>query len=351
MLAVSLVCTLFFGKSTLQQQTTEQTAQRTTAGYVLRAHDAPGLPPASRRPRARLPGVAQASGTIATSVVVARRRQQPPHVPGARRRCRPRSPACSTSASTPARWHDLHGDALAVSTQSAQAFGWHLGDRVQLWLGDGTPVDAARRRDLRAPARLRRRRPAARARRAPRHATARRRRLRAGAPGADRRSSSGLRTLARATSDLEVAHPLRSTSDELEPPRDKQSLASTSCSAVIGVFCALALVNAMTMATAERAREFALLRLVGASKRQVRAMVRGETLIMVAFGLAIGSLIAAPGLAVVQPQPHRLLVPAVPLWASARCSTSTRLLGFAATVLPTRLALRMNPVKAMAARE
>ena len=67
--------------------------------------------------------------------------------------------------------------------------------------------------------------------------------------------------------------------------------------AVIGIFCAMALVNAMTMATAERAREFALLRLVGASKRQVRTMVRAETLIMVAFGLTIGSLIAAPGLA------------------------------------------------------
>ena len=36
MLAISLVCTILFAKSALQQQTTEQTARRTTATYVLR---------------------------------------------------------------------------------------------------------------------------------------------------------------------------------------------------------------------------------------------------------------------------------------------------------------------------
>jgi len=58
------------------------------------------------------------------------------------------------------------------------------------------------------------------------------------------------------------------------------------------------------IATSERAREFAVLRLIGPSRRQVRAMVRAETLIMVAFGLTIGSLVAAPGLAVFSYVPH-----------------------------------------------
>ena len=71
MLAVSLVCTIFYGKTILERQTTEQTAQRTTAGYVLRARTAAGLPSDTGAAARRVPGVAHASGSFATSVVVA----------------------------------------------------------------------------------------------------------------------------------------------------------------------------------------------------------------------------------------------------------------------------------------
>jgi putative ABC transport system permease protein len=121
--------------------------------------------------------------------------------------------------------------------------------------------------------------------------------------------------------------------------------------AVIGVFCAMALINAMTMATAERAREFALLRLVGASKRQVRSMIRTETQITVAFGLTIGTLIAASGLAAFNYSLIGSAIPSVPIRIYGALLATYALLGFAATVLPTRLALRMNPITAMAARE
>ena len=120
---------------------------------------------------------------------------------------------------------------------------------------------------------------------------------------------------------------------------------------LIVVFCALAAVNAVMMSTAERAREFALLRLVGAGKRQIGTMVRAETLIMVAFGLAIGSCIALPGARDVQPRPHRL---GDPLRASLDLRRARRFFGvlaFAASGVSTRLALRMDPVRAMAARE
>jgi putative ABC transport system permease protein len=51
------------------------------------------------------------------------------------------------------------------------------------------------------------------------------------------------------------------------------------------------------MATAERAREFALLRLVGTTRSQVVRMVGWEALIIVAMGVLLGSLIPALGLA------------------------------------------------------
>ena len=137
---------------------------------------------------------------------------------------------------------------------------------------------------------------------------------------------------------------------QLEAAADKQSLAVYVLLAVIGIFCAMALVNAMTMATAERAREFALLRLIGASKRQVRTMVRAETLIVVTFGLAIGSIIAAPGLAAFNYSLTGSAVPSVSIRTYGGLLAVYALLGFAAGILPTRLALRMNPVKEMTAR-
>ena len=138
---------------------------------------------------------------------------------------------------------------------------------------------------------------------------------------------------------------------ELEADAHTQSLEVYVLLAVIGVFCAMALINAMTMATAERAREFALLRLVGASKRQVRTMVRAETLIMVTFGLALGSLIAAPGLAALSYSLTGSAIPSVSIGIYGGLLAAFALLGFASTVLPTRLALRTNPITAMAARE
>jgi putative ABC transport system permease protein len=51
------------------------------------------------------------------------------------------------------------------------------------------------------------------------------------------------------------------------------------------------------MATVERGREFGLLRLVGARTGQVRSMVRAESLITVVFRLAVGPIVAVPGLA------------------------------------------------------
>ena len=350
MLAVSLLCTILFAKSALQRQTTEQTSRRVAAGYVLRAQNAPGLPPALATVARHLPGVTGVSGSIATSVVVA--------ADGVNLRS---FPARGVDASTlrgvidlgvrSGSLADLTGNALAVGRNSARAFGWHTGDQVRLWLGDGTPVR------LRVAATFTR--PLGfgeivlpRALVEP-HVT---HPLDAdvfvkSASGANRSDVlARLRTLEQTQPTVQVL--TRSQyQHQLEADAHKQSLAVYVLLAVIGVFCAMALVNAMTMATAERAREFALLRLIGASTRQVRTMIRAETLMTVAFGLTIGSLIAAPGLAAFNYSLTGSAVPSVPIRAYGVLLATYALLGFAATVLPTRLALRMDPIKAMAARE
>ena len=92
-------------------------------------------------------------------------------------------------------------------------------------------------------------------------------------------------------------------------------------------------------------------RLIGATKSQVRAMIRTETLIMIAFGLTTGSLIAAPGLALLNRTLTGSLVPAVPLWSYLALLAFYAAVGLAATVLPTRWSLRANLVTATAYRE
>ncbi len=350
MLAISVVSSLYIAKSILHKETHAQTAKRTTAAFVLRAHRTKGLSAEVAAAARRLHGVAGASGTIATSVVVA----------ADGKNLRP-FPARTVDAGSVGRvlelglvsgsLADLRGNAVAVSTQSGREWGWRTGDRVHVWLGDGTPatlrVVAQYTRplgfgDVVLPRKL-----------VERHVT---QPLDdavfvAGKPGVGASElERQLRTLRKADPTITVV----SRSDyetTIDRAAEKQSLAVYVLLGLIVVFCALALVNALTMAIGERAREFAMLRLIGATKRQVRAMIRTETAIMVAFGLTAGSLIAAPGLALLNHSLTGSLVPAVPFWASISLLAFYAAVGFAATVIPTRSSLRTNPVAATAHRE
>jgi putative ABC transport system permease protein len=245
----------------------------------------------------------------------------------------------------------LHGRTLGVSTDNAKLFGWHTGDDVTVRLGDGAsatlrvvvtysrPLGFG---DIVLPRSL-----------AEQHVTesfddavfVR------SVPGTDRRAvAAGLERFARVNPAIEITTRPQYES-KLEDAARRQSLAVYVLLGLIVIFCALAVVNAVTMSTAERAREFALLRLIGAGKEQVRTMIRAETLIMLTFGLTIGTLIAIPGLAVLSHDLTGSAAPSVPLRLYGGLVAFYALLGFAAGVVPTRLALRTDPVKAMAARE
>jgi hypothetical protein len=64
-------------------------------------------------------------------------------------------------------------------------------------------------------------------------------------------------------------------------------------------------------------------------------MIRTETVIMVAFGLAMGSLIAAPGPVLLNSLTGSLL-PSVPWWGYLGLLAFYASIGLAATVFPTR---------------
>ena len=138
---------------------------------------------------------------------------------------------------------------------------------------------------------------------------------------------------------------------ELEDSTAQQSLAIYVLLGVVVAFCALAAVNALMMATAERGREFALLRLTGATARQIMRMTRAETLVVTCFGLAVGSLISASAVAVFAYGLTGSADPAVPVWLYAGPLAACVLVALAASFVSTRLALRADPVTAIGARE
>lgn len=75
-----------------------------------------------------------------------------------------------------------------------------------------------------------------------------------------------------------------------------QSDATFTLDGVLLAYIMIAVANSLVMATAARAREFALLRLIGVTRRQVHAMMRRETAIIAAVAVVIGSLAALPPL-------------------------------------------------------
>ena len=126
--------------------------------------------------------------------------------------------------------------------------------------------------------------------------------------------------------------------------------------AIFAVLLALAvlvslfgIVNTLVLSTFERTRELGMLRAVGMSRRQVRRMVRGESVITAMLGAALGivvglglaavatSLLADEGLTFVVPVPALVIFTVVAVLA-----------GVAAAVLPARRASRLDVLGALA---
>ncbi|WP_430331763.1 FtsX-like permease family protein [Rhodococcus sp. ACT016] len=133
--------------------------------------------------------------------------------------------------------------------------------------------------------------------------------------------------------------------------RRTQAWVSIVALAVLLGYLAVAVVNTLVLATAERGREFALLRLVGASTRQVRRMMRAESVIVVTVAAVVGSLIALPPLAGVAAAVSGRPIPSISPTVYALIIGVTVVLGLAAIAIPTRTAMRQDPVTAIGTRE
>jgi putative ABC transport system permease protein len=126
---------------------------------------------------------------------------------------------------------------------------------------------------------------------------------------------------------------------------------------VLGIalfYTGIAVANTMVMAASDRTRDLAVLRLSGATKRQVLLLVAAEALTVVVVGAALGLLVTALNLFGIWAALATLSVWTVVIvpWASlAVVLTACALVAAVAAVLPTVGALRTRPVELAGMRD
>lgn len=116
-------------------------------------------------------------------------------------------------------------------------------------------------------------------------------------------------------------------------------------------FTAIAVVNTLAMSVAERVREFALLRLAGATRRQVLRMLRTEALSVLFLATALGSGIALAVLTAFSVGMTGRAAPTVTPLLYVAVVGVAGLLALLASALPGRAALRVRAVTVATAKE
>lgn len=118
-------------------------------------------------------------------------------------------------------------------------------------------------------------------------------------------------------------------------------------SLVVGV---LGVVNTLTLAVYDRVREIGLLRAVGATRSQVRAMIRWEAAVTSLLGAVLGTTLGLVAAWItVTVLPETAMTYTVPVTHLAAAALATALLGVVASVLPARRAARIDVLRAVAA--
>ena len=117
------------------------------------------------------------------------------------------------------------------------------------------------------------------------------------------------------------------------------------------IIALIGIVNTLMLSVFERTREIGLLRAVGMRRRQVRAMVRSEAVILAIFGAIVGIVIGtALGLALVASlRQQGITDTAVPVTSLLIFLLLAALLGLVAASWPARRAARLDVLAAIAA--
>ncbi|MFD0020106.1 FtsX-like permease family protein [Streptomyces sp. NPDC058382] len=334
-LLIGMTCTVLFIQPTLGDAALAQAREGTRAAWVLGAQG-PGVPSGAADAVRGTPGVTAATEIVRTTVRVGLDKYQAQGVTAAGL-ARTWDPAV-TSGSIAAFTADPR--AAAISELAAERLGLHNGSKLALHLGDGTPatftVAAVYRRglgfgDLTLP-----HDPVAGHMDNPLASTV----LVSGD------ASRG--ELAAAVSEFPgVTVMAPKTADRLQADRQQENAEVNHLAmGLVLAFTAIAVVNTLAMSVSERLREFALLRLAGATRRQVLRMLRIEAVSVLLMAAVLGSGIALAVLTAFSTGVTGGAAPAVLPLVYATVVGVAALLTLIATALPGRLALKARPVVA-----
>jgi putative ABC transport system permease protein len=343
-LCVAICCTLFFSSTTTDHAVAQQRRAGLKSDLALTS-SGPGLPAAVLADVRTTPGVR--SAVALTPTTLGPSLGEPGDVIPAQILDGGQGGGLDVSV-TAGTLTALRGNTMALGRHRANAAHAHVGDRMPVMLGDGTrthaTVVAIYARDLGFGDALL----------APELA-------------AGHQTSPLLGTiLVQAAQPSAVAARLRGLAHEYPGlrVRDQSSIASATDAdremnrwlgplfvVMIFAFTSIAVINTLAMIGLRRRRELGLLRLSGATRRQVRSMALWEAALIIAIGLGLGLAIAATALL---PLTHALnggfhpYLPGVPLAGILGTSALLALLGLG---LPTRQVLRSRPVEAVAVGE
>ncbi|MEU8797428.1 FtsX-like permease family protein [Spirillospora sp. NPDC048819] len=318
-LMMGLTATILFVQTTMGHAATNQASEGTIAEHVV----GPKVPHGTAEEIRRAPGVTAATEVLRSTVRVDLENYGVQGVtPG----------GLDRTMDLDVREGSLQGldsSTIAVSSTASARLDVRPGDRLSLALGDGTPIepkviavyerglgfgDLTVTRDLLAA-----------------HVDDPRGTLLIAGTPPDGLPTTDAGTLAenRATTNAEVNY---------------------VAMGLILAFTAIAVVNTLAMSTSGRARELALLRLVGTTRRQVMRMLGWETLAIAGIAAALGSAIALVTLTAFSSgmtggAPH------VPPLGHLGVLALGGVLAAAATALPARLAMAARPADTINTRE
>jgi putative ABC transport system permease protein len=335
-LLIGMTCTVLFVQPTLGDAARAQAREGVRADWVV-ASQGPGVPAeAARRLRTRLDVVTEVVRTT-VRVGLAKYAAEGVTPAGLTRTWDPDVTAGSLDG--------LTENTAAVSELAADQLHLRPGSTLKLTLGDGTPAtltviavyarglgfgDLTLAHDLVA-----------------RHVD---NPLASSVLVSTLRTQTQLATTLREFPGISVLAP--AAADSLQAQR-QQANAEVNYLAMglVLAFTAIAVVNTLAMSVAERVREFALLRLAGATRRQVLRMLRTEALSVVLLATALGSCIALAVLTAFSVGMTGRAAPSVTPLVYLAVVAVAAALALVATALPGRVALRVRAVTVATARE
>jgi putative ABC transport system permease protein len=342
-LTIALSCTLFFSSTTIDHAVASQQEAALT-GQLAITSAGPGLPASALAGTRATPGVRSAVALTSTTL----------------------GPSLGADNVIPAQiltggqgggldagviggsLSALHGDAIALGRHRADGAHARIGDRVAIMLGDGThaqaTVVAIYTRDLAFGDALLAPELAAAHQTSPLLSTIL---VQTDRPAA---TATRLQALARRYPGLRVSDSASLVS-AADADRELNHWLGPFFVAMIFAFTSIAVLNTLIMIALRRRRELALLRLTGATTRQVRSMARWEAILIITIGLGVGLAIAATALLPLSRAFTGGFRPYTPAgWLAAILGVSA-LLALVALSVPTRRVLRTPPVEMVGIRE